>query len=327
MMRAIEPAPAEVLPGIPEVEARYPSLCTDFYLGLIKSPQKHDPVFRQVAPDADELMEAGSEDAVGESRLEPVPGLLHRYLDRALIIASRHCFVRCRHCMRKRLWKSDGPVMSLWNKGGGCLSESALRGWLSYLRSHAEIEEVILSGGDPLTLCDKDLAALLDELRVISHLRTLRVHTRAVVVAPGRVTPRLAAMLASKRVHRLVTQFNHPVEITPESRRAVRALKSEGIRVENQAVLLRGVNDDPETLAGLFSGLCSIGVRNRYLHHPDRAKGTMHFFMPLEKGWEIFNRARKKLGQAIAPEYVVDLPGTATKTPVAMALALSQNMI
>ncbi|HUT53659.1 MAG TPA: KamA family radical SAM protein [bacterium] len=289
--------------GWVEAAGVYPPNAAPEYLSLIRSPADHDPVFRQVAPSAAELDNGGGDDPVRESDWSPVPGLIRRYPDRALVMPTSGCFMRCRHCMRKRSW------------GAPDAATETMEAWRDWLRSNPGITEVIISGGDPLTLADDRLARLLDLLLTAKSVKELRVHSRAVVAAPSRITPRLAALLAGRKVRRLVTQANHPVEVTAAAGAAAHTLTRAGIAVENQAVLLRGVNDRPETLAQLFRSVRAIGVRPYYLHHPDRVRGAMHFTLGLEEGWSIYQKARRLAGDPV-PAYVVDRPGSEGKVRV-----------
>jgi lysine 2,3-aminomutase len=286
-----------------EVAQVYPAFSSAYYLGLIRRPAPDDPVFRQVAPSPLELFDQGEDDPVEERRYSPVPGLIRRYADRALVMPSSRCFVRCRHCMRKRMWaESDAD-------------EEKIQGWRRWLEAHPEVGEVILSGGDPLSLPDLRLARLLDLLLSVKSVRAIRVHSRAVAVAPARITEELATLLSRRRVRRLVTQFNHPVEVTAGARAAAEKLGRAGIRVENQSVLLRGVNDRAEVLAELFLSARRIGVEPYYLHHPDPVKGAMHFTLGLSEGLKIYEQARGLAG-GCAPAYVVDRPGSGVKEAV-----------
>lgn len=285
-------------------EGRYPALSTPHYLALIREPTPHDPVFRQIAPSGEELEAGGDEDAVGEEQFMAAAGLLHRYPDRALILASTKCLVHCRHCMRKRLWnKHKHP-------------EDLLGRWVAYLESHPEINEVILSGGDPFCLSDSRLKHITAKMCVVKHVLSIRIHTRAVAVAPGMITPDLARFMAAHKVNKVVVQFNHPVEITDESQAAAETLSRAGIKVMNQNVLLRGVNDSPEILAELFTRLVQSGIMPYYLHHPDRTRGAMHFHLSPARGLELFERALALAPPGCGPEYVVDRPGAAAKTVV-----------
>jgi len=292
-------------PGFFEAARKYPALATDHVLDLIKDPTFRDPVYRQVVPSKEEFGEDGEEDPAGETQFVAVPGLLHRYPDRALIITTNRCLVRCRHCMRKRLWANDRQEDT----------NAEMSAWLDYLGSHPEIKEVILSGGDPLALPEGRILQILEALAGLPGERKMRVHSRALMACPSRITEDLTRTMAACGVKRFVTQMNHPVEVTEAAKQAARLLAEAGIDVENQAVLLKGVNDSPKTLAGLFKKTAAAGVRPYYLHHPDRAKGCMHFYLSLEQGASIFGAAQR-LYKTNAPAYVADLPGASSKQEV-----------
>jgi lysine 2,3-aminomutase len=292
------------LSQIPEAQV------SEEYFSLIKKPEFDDPVFRQVAPSMEEMSDQGADDPVGEAAFSPVPGLIHRFRDRALLIPTSRCFVRCRHCMRKRLWGKGEEA-----------DDYRVRQWRLYLGSRPEINEVIVSGGDPLTLSDRRLGEILGSIAGVRHVREVRVHTRAVAAAPSRITPELAALLARRKVRRLVTQFNHAQEVSAGAARAVKVLSAAGIEVLNQSVLLRGVNDRAKTLAGLFAASAGINVSPYYLHHPDPVRGAMHFTLSLKEGWAVYSKARRESDPSVVPAYVVDLPGRRAKVEVERVLA------
>lgn len=278
------------------VTARYPLRITPYYLDLIESPG--DPIWRQCVPDLHELaLDGQSADPLDEVRLSPVPGLVHRYPDRALLLISQTCAVYCRFCTRKRQF--------------GCNASASidLPAALAYLARNPGIREVVLSGGDPLMLPDALLDDLLGRLRALPHLETIRIHSRVPVVLPERVTPRLCAML--RRYHPLFlnTHFNHPRELTPVAGEACARLADAGIPLGNQTVLLAGVNADSATLHELFRGLLRLRIRPYYLHQMDLVAGTGHFRTPIETGLALVAALRGPLTGMAIPHYVVDLPG------------------
>jgi len=289
-----------------DVSGPYPARATNHYLSLVKGPSYTDPVFMQLALSGEELSEDGDEDAMDESCHTPVPDLIHRYPEKVLITPTYNCFVHCRHCMRKRLWKK-----------GRAEAVYPLDQWTDYIGRRPEIKEVIISGGDPLTMSDDELSRMMSLIRAISTVKHIRLHTRAPVVCPDRITDSLCAIFIKYEVKRLVTQFNHANEICPETRKVAEKLSNAGISIENQAVLLKGVNDSPESLAHLFEALHEAGVKPYYLHHPDRVKGAMHFYLSLERGLRIFRQCEKLVPHIPLPRYVVDGPDLACKTEVA----------
>jgi lysine 2,3-aminomutase len=251
-------------------------------------------------PDVRELEDDSQcPDPLEESALSPVPGLIHRYPDRAVLLVSSRCPVYCRFCMRKRLVGSrDAPI-----------GEDALRAAVEYIAAHPGIHDVILSGGDPLMLDDESLNHILSSLRKIPHLAIIRIGTRIPVTFPARITPKLCALL--KQFHPLYinTHFNHPDEITPDATRACSLLADVGIPLGNQTVLLRGVNDNVETMRDLMTGLLKIRVKPYYLHQMDLVQGTAHFRTSVRTGLEIIKGLRGYISGLAIPHYVIDLPG------------------
>jgi lysine 2,3-aminomutase len=287
------------------VAAVYPFRVSPSYASLISQPG--DGIWRQCVPDTRELDDDGQHpDPLAETTLSPVPGLIHRYPDRAVLIVSNRCPVYCRFCMRKRqIGHGDAPL------GGEALDRA-----LAYIAATPAIRDVILSGGDPLMLDDDSLNQLLSRLRAISHVAIIRIGTRIPVTLPERVTDGLCALL--KRFHPLYinTHFNHPAEITPESGRACGMLSDAGIPLGNQTVLLRGVNDDIETMRELMTGLLTLRVKPYYLHQMDLVRGTAHFRTPLSKGLEIIRALRGHVSGLAVPHFVIDLPGGKGKVPI-----------
>jgi len=294
-----------MMPAIWSVAARYPFLVSSSYAGLIREPG--DAIWRQCIPDVRELEDDGQlPDPLAEVSLSPVPGLIHRYPDRVVLLVSNRCPVYCRFCMRKR------------HVGCGDLppGRERLDQALAYIGATPAIRDVTLSGGDPLMLDDASLHDILTRLRAIGHVAVIRIGTRIPVTLPERVTPELCAML--KRFHPLYvnTHFNHPAEITTASAGACNLLADAGIPLGNQTVLLRRVNDDIATMRDLMSGLLGIRVRPYYLHQMDLVRGTAHFRTPLNSGLGIIRALRGHISGLAVPHYVIDLPGGKGKVPV-----------
>lgn len=284
------------------VARHYPARATRHYLCLANPSDPGDPILRQCIPDARELTdEAASADPLAEKRDSPVPGLVHRYPDRALLVLTRRCAVHCRHCLRKRIWR-DG-------RGEECLTPDYLPAALEYLGRQQGIREVLLSGGDPLMLGNARLEEVLRALRTVPHLEIVRVGTRMPVVLPSRVSDSFCDMLRRFRPVWVATQFNHPVELTPEAEGACARLLERGIPIVNQSVLLRGVNDDVDTLESLFRGLLRFGVKPYYLFHGDPVRGTSHFRTGVAAGLRLMDALSKRLSGLATPTFAVDLPG------------------
>lgn len=290
--------------SLDRVTERYPFCATSFALSLLRSPG--DPIWRQIVPDISEIEDPGGvDDPLSEEPLSVVPNLVHRYPSRVLWLISTTCAALCRFCTRKRRWSS--PLV---------LTDTLLDSGTAYIRSHPEVRDVLLSGGDPLLLPAERLETILTALRTIPHVEIIRIGTRAPVFYPQRIEADFATMLA--RFHPLYVNihFNHPVEITPESIRACTLLANVGIPLGSQTVLLKGVNDDVEVLAELFQRLLTLRVRPYYLMQMDLARGTGHFRTPIHRGLEILRGLRNRVSGLAMPHFVIDLPGGQGKVPL-----------
>jgi lysine 2,3-aminomutase len=280
---------------------RYPFAVTPYYLSLIDWSNPADPIKRQCIPTQKELtftLPDSEEDPLCEGNYTPLAGLIHRYEDRALLLTSSRCAVYCRHCNRKRFW-------------GKVTRPSFLQNWpniLHYLQEHPHIREVILSGGDPLILRTDLLEYLLKSVREVKHIEIIRIGTRVPVVMPMRITENLCRMLERYRPMWINTQFNHAQEITQEATMACDRLLKAGIPLSNQTVLLKGINDNLNTLKELFQGLQRIMVRPYYLFQCEAVKGADHFRTPLETGINIMEQLWCRTGGLCLPELVADLP-------------------
>lgn len=287
------------------VSARYPVRLTDYYAGLIR--RQDDAIWKQCMPDARELEdEFQIPDPLHESALSPVPGLIHRYPDRVVLLVSNRCAVYCRFCMRKRLvGNGDDPM-----------GEDELHAALDYIAAHPAIHDVVLSGGDPLMLDDESLSKILTGLRAIPHVAIIRIGTRVPVTLPGRITRDLCSLLRKFHPLFINTHFNHPDEITVESGNACALLADAGIPLGNQTVLLREVNDSVETMRELMTGLLALRVRPYYLHQMDLVQGTAHFRTKVSTGLEIVRGLRGHVSGLAVPHYVIDLPGGKGKVAI-----------
>jgi lysine 2,3-aminomutase len=298
---------------ISRVVTRYPMVINPYYLGLIRD--KGDGLYRQAVPDIREITEEGGlEDPLNEEALSPVPGLTHKYPDRVLFLVSGQCAMYCRFCNRKRKVGRASMVTS-----------KTIREGISYIKGNKKIRDVLLSGGDPLLLPDRDLYLLLSKLRSISHLEIIRIGTRVPCSLPQRVTHQLADML--KRFHPLYinTHFNHPTEITSEASLACARLVDAGIPLGCQTVLLKGINDNPAVMRILMQKLLAIRVRPYYLFQADRAKGTSHFWTPLEKGVEIMAALQGYISGLCVPRFMIDLPDGGGKIPITPEYVLGKE--
>ncbi|MDO9541851.1 MAG: KamA family radical SAM protein [Kiritimatiellia bacterium] len=289
------------------VVAVYPFCVTPYYLSLCDKDDARDPIRRQFFPDCRELLNKETAvDPLGEGRHEPVPGLIHRYRNRVVVIITTDCAVRCRHCTRKNLL----PRLAENN------IEERLPRIVKYIRRKKEIREVIISGGDPLLLETFILDRILGELHSIKNVEVLRIGTRVPVVLPMRIDAELCACLAGHRPLWINTQFNHPREITVEAENACRQLQEAGLPVSSQTVLLRGVNNSPAVLAKLFNELQGIMVRPYYLFQCDPVRGAKHFITRKSEGIKLSTRLRETIGGLSMPLFVADLPGRKSKVPL-----------
>ena len=274
---------------------------------LIADPT--DPIARQFIPDRRELLSDPEEiaDPIGDEAHEAVRGLIHRYPDRVLLKLVSACAVYCRFCFRR---ETVGD-------GSGNLSRDDVAAALAYIGAHPEVWEVVLSGGDPLVASPARLAALASDLAAIPHVTILRLHTRLPVVTPERITDELAAALTGTRLACWVAiHANHPRELTADARAACDRLRQAGVTLVSQTVLLKGVNDDVDTLADLMRGFVAAGIKPYYLHHPDLAPGTAHFRVSIPRGQEIVQELRRAVSGLCQPVYVLDVPGGAGKVPI-----------
>lgn len=296
-----------------EIIANYRMGITPYYFNLITQFDSSDPIYRQIVPTAEELKvhpdelidPIGDEDPARGAR--PMKALIHRYPNRVLLIPTAQCAVYCRFCFRKRLVGDTAHNAR----------EEDLAAAYDYIETHPEIEEVILTGGDPLTLGDHPLQTILQKLGSIDHLRLIRIHTRLPVVNPFRLTPELGDILSScgKPVW-VSAHFNHPSEITLEAREYIQSWVSRGIPFLNQSVLLRGINDSTPVLKELFLSLLEIKVKPYYLHQADMVQGTGHLRVPVEYGLEMLKQLQGEIPGYALPHYVLDRSDGSGKIPL-----------
>lgn len=289
-------------------ERGFPLQITPYYLGLMDLRDPECPLRRQVVPRIEELTEVPGDlrDPLGEAAHEVAPNLVVRYPDRALLFATDRCAVYCRFCTRSRLVGA----------GGGARPLSRLEPAFDYLRAHTEISDVIISGGDPLVMATDRLVRLIEALRGIPSISTIRLATRVPVVLPQRITRELLSALAPHHPIWIMTHFNHPRELAPEARAACNLLADHGFPVMNHTVLLRGVNADAGVLMSLFRGLVRERVRPYYLLQADPVRGTGHLRTPLEVGISIMEQLQGRLSGIALPKLIVDTPGGMGKVPV-----------
>jgi lysine 2,3-aminomutase len=269
----------------------------------------NDPIARQFVPSAAETVIAAEElaDPIGDEARSPVKGIVHRYPDRVLLKPLHACPVYCRFCFRR---EKVGP-------GGEALDDAELEAALAYIRARPEIWEVILTGGDPLMMAPRRLAALIAALDVLPHVAVIRLHTRVPIVEPSRVGADVIAALKPKRATLwLGVHCNHARELGAPTRAALAALADRGIPLLGQTVLLAGINDSVEALDELMRALVSSRVKPYYLHHPDLVRGTGHFRVSIARGQELMKALRGRLSGLAQPTYVLDVPGGHGKVPI-----------
>ncbi|MDH5722597.1 MAG: lysine-2,3-aminomutase-like protein [Alphaproteobacteria bacterium] len=290
-----------------QIESRYDIGLSPNVLAAIK--EKSDPVAVQYVPSLKELelTESDLSDPIGDNAHSPVKGIVHRYPDRALLKIADHCAVYCRYCFRREMI----------GKNADGLSVEDLDNALEYIRSAPHIWEVILTGGDPLILSPRRLKPVFKALEKIEHVKTIRIHSRIPIADPDRITEELLAVLSNvtKPLY-MVVHINHAQEITRETERAIADLRQANCVMLSQSVLLKGVNDNVDALESLFRKLIEQGIKPYYLYHPDKANGTGHFRVPLEKGKELMKQLRGRLSGICLPDYMLDIPGGHGKVPV-----------
>lgn len=291
---------------INKVSETYRFAISPYYLSLIDMENDACPIRLQALPSISELNNEGDLDPMGEAHSTPVEGITRRYPDRLIIKVTNQCGMYCRFCQRRRLIGENDK----------CTEYDIIKNAIDYVRASSEIRDVLITGGDALTLEDDVLEHVLKELRAISHVEIIRLGTRAPVTLPQRITPKLASML--KRYHPLYinTQFNSPMEITAEAKQACDILSDAGIPLGNQMVLLNGVNNNKHIVRCLNQLLLTIRVKPYYIFHPKTVRGTSHFWVQIGDGLEIMESLRGYTSGLAVPTYIVNGPGGLGKTPM-----------
>jgi lysine 2,3-aminomutase len=305
--------PPESREAIEKVAARYAIALPDAVTGLIDRNRPDDPIARQFIPDLAELDRKLEElsDPIGDDRHSPIEGIVHRYPDRVLLKLSHICAVYCRFCFRREM---VGPA-----KPSG-LSRAALAAAYDYIRSHPQIWEVILTGGDPLVLSPRRLRAAMKSLAAIDHVKVIRIHTRIPVADPARVTGDLVRAIRIKgKPTYVAVHINHPRELSAQARAACARLVDAGIPLLSQTVLLAGVNDTPDVMGELMRLLVECRIKPYYLHHGDLAPGTSHLRTDIATGQDLMRKLRGRVSGLCQPTYVLDIPGGYGKSPVGPA--------
>ena len=290
---------------------------TPYYLSLIDPTNPNCPIRKQAISSSEELHKSAAdlEDPLHEDADSPVPGLTHRYPDRVLLLVTDMCSMYCRHCTRRRFaGQNDGSLPM----------ENILKA-IDYVARTPQVRDVLISGGDGLLLEDDVLETIFSKLRAIPHVEVVRIGSRTPVVLPQRITPELVAMLSKYHPVWLNTHFNHPDEVTPESKLACERLANAGIPLGNQSVLLRGINDCVHVMKELVHAVTKIRVRPYYIYQCDLSLGLEHFRTPVSKGIEIIEGLRGHTSGYCVPTFVVDAPGGGGKIPVMPNYLISQS--
>ncbi len=301
--------PEEVLAGAAQAAEIYPMAVTPYYLSLIDAEDINCPIRRMAIPDPAELNVTSDdiEDPSQEDSYSPLPAIIHRYPDRLLITGSLECATYCRHCFRKRKVGGKRENVSL----------ADIRAGIAYIRENEAIRDVLISGGDPLMLNDDTIEDIVRELREIPHVELIRIGTRTPVTMPQRITDELLDRLKKYHPVWVNTHFNHPREFTAESERALARLADAGFPLGNQSVLLKGINDNVDTMRELIQLLVKNRVRPYYLYHCDYLPGLRHFRTPLSRGIELLEQLIGFTTGFSIPTYVIDAPGGGGKIPLA----------
>ena len=306
-LSSIFPLPEELQQQIEKVGKVYRWAVSPYYLSLMDFQNPEDPIFLQGIPKIDELYdEYGEEDPMGEALTSPVPGITRRYPDRLIINVTNKCAMYCRHCQRRR---NIGEIDRHQKKE--CIMSA-----LDYIKANPEIRDVLITGGDALLLSDNMLDWILGELHKIPHVEIKRLGTRVPVPLPMRVTDNLLKILAKYPPIYINTQFNHPKEVTQEAKKAADKLVSAGVVLGNQAVLLKGINNDPDVMKKMNQELLKIRVRPYYIFHAKNVKGTRHFIPPIQDGLNIMENLRGYTSGLAVPTYIINAPKGGGKTPI-----------
>ncbi len=294
--------------AVERLGAKLPVGITPYYMSLLSPDDPCQPLRRTVVPTMNEFvrMPGEADDPLGEEGQSPVPGLVHRYPDRVLLLVLDFCSTYCRYCTRSRV-VGHGAILP---------SKSRLEKAIDYIQRTPAIRDVLISGGDPLTLSNERLEWILTRLRRIPHVEVIRIGTKVPAVLPQRITPKLVRMLRKYHPLWMSLHFTHPDEGTPESYRACAMLADAGIPLGSQTVLLKDVNDNVETMKELMHHLMRMRVRPYYLYQCDPISGSGHFRTPVEKGLEIIKGLRGFTSGYAVPTYVIDAPGGGGKIPL-----------
>ncbi|MBQ9789060.1 MAG: KamA family radical SAM protein [Lentisphaeria bacterium] len=286
-----------------KVLSRYPFKATQYYLDLIDhGAGENDPIYRQIMPDEAELADNESSfDPLAENKYSVTSRLIHRYQDRALLLTTGNCLVRCRFCLRKRFWNgSDNNCPEI--------TSAEIVEAVNYVKNHPEIKEILLSGGDVLSLKTEKINELISAFHDIPHINVIRIASRMLVVEPKRFDEELLGIFSKFDKLWLMTHFNHPQEITEMTAAIAKKIVKTGTPILNQTVLLKGVNDRTDIQVELCQKLTAIKIKPHYLFHVDPVQGVRHFATGIETGLEILHGMRGRLSSISTPTFAIDLP-------------------
>lgn len=300
--------PKKYLPNAQKAHQLFPLRATLPYLSRIKKGNMHDPLLKQILPIGEECHNTSGyqRDPVGDTLAEKLPGLIHKYHGRVLLTLTGACGIHCRYCFRRHFnYQASNPARNLWNST------------VDYIAENESIHEVILSGGDPLSLSDNRLHDLISDLSQIPHLRFLRVHTRQPILLPERVTPKLLSAISDTRLKVIIVlHINHVQEIDNDVNNCISLIKTANVDLLNQSVLLKGVNDTAEILSELSLKLGEMGIFPYYLHMLDKVEGAAHFDVEDNRAQQIIESMRASLPGYLVPKLVREIAGESSKMPV-----------
>lgn len=310
LYRCLDLDPDTISLSMLQAKKQFPLRVPLAFINRMKKGDSHDPLLLQVLCDDNEMLQvAGYSDDPLQEQNNAIPGLLHKYHNRALLITKTACAINCRYCFRRHFPYHENQS-----------SKKNLNIALNYISTHPELDEIILSGGDPLMAKDNEIAFLISELEKIPHIKRLRIHTRLAVVIPSRITQQLSRLFAQSRLQIIVvTHINHPNEIDNEVTRAIWQLKQSNVLVLNQSVMLKNINDNVEILAQLSNKLFDSGILPYYIHLLDKVQGAAHFFVDDKTAKQLMKQLAEKVSGYLVPKLAREIGGEKSKRVLAVA--------
>lgn len=310
LYRCLDLDPDTISLSMLQAKKQFPLRVPLAFINRMKKGDSHDPLLLQVLCDDNEMLQvAGYSDDPLQEQNNAIPGLLHKYHNRALLITKTACAINCRYCFRRHFPYHENQS-----------SKKNLNIALNYIATHPELDEIILSGGDPLMAKDNEIAFLISELEKIPHIKRLRIHTRLAVVIPSRITQQLSRLFTQSRLQIIVvTHINHPNEIDNEVTRAIWQLKQSNVLVLNQSVMLKNINDNVEVLAQLSNKLFDSGILPYYIHLLDKVQGAAHFFVDDKTAKQLMKQLAEKVSGYLVPKLAREIGGEKSKRVLAVA--------